>query len=188
MAKQRTSGKVKAGVIAAGGLIAVGMYLAGDWNGPGAGGEGEGFGSTTDSSAVTLGEGQPAVGAPGEAPDLPLPEQREPGAAPDGITQVDDALPASEPQEVGPPETVTIEIREEEYLVSIDGRPSQVMTLEEIGKLAGETTGSANGIRVRLQYHTSARGLDENRLLQTLQAADIAGEAIQKLDTPVGEA
>lgn len=153
-------------VVAVGGVLAAALYIGSQMRGPGAGGENVGL------------DNQPAAGevagdrpTPGELPDLDLPEQSEPD-----VDLVDDLAA------VTPPPMIAVLVKADEYLVAAPGRETRALSLDGVVDEAKRTTGSEEGIRVRIEYHESARVADEEQLLAALDAAAIPSESIQKKD------
>ena len=169
-------------VVAAGGVIAAALYIGSQMRGPGAGGENVGLdadpGATVDDTPP-----------PGVAPDLELPEQTEPGMETAGqetagqeTDLVEELEVAERIEDGGAPPLIAVLVKEGEYLVAAPGKQTEVMPLDRVAAAARRTTGAEQGIRVRIEYHESARVTDEERLLAALSDAGIPGEAIQKKD------
>ena len=176
MSSGKTSKRSKATVVAAGGILAVGIYLGSLFRGPGAGGDAVGTGQPgTAEQSDTMVIAQPT---PGVEPDLELPEQSEPDFASD--PPIEPAAPEqAAPEPTGPPEMIAVLVGEEQYLISVDRRAPQRATLEQIAEIAQTTTGTPQGLRVQIRYDESARVIDDKRLKETLEGAGIGSTATQ---------
>lgn len=173
MAKGKSSKRGTAMTVGAVGLLGVGIWLGSQFDGFGPGGVSEGFGTAETEPPAEVMATTPI---PGERPDLELPPQTEPGMAEEPIEEV---VIASDPD--GAPEMVAVQVREGQYLLSYDGRPAQEATLDQIAAAAESTTGTREGLRVRIHYHESARGVDDNALKERLAQIGLEQSAIQTM-------
>ena len=174
MARGKSSTRSKVTTVGAVGLLGLGLFLGSQWNGPGAGGDANGEGVLGDATSVEM----PQAPEPGVDPDMELPEQTEPG-----MVGSDDMNSTTEDASAEPatPELVMVQVRENRYLVSIDGKQGRDATLDEIQSLVNQATGTADGVRLQIRYHESARGVDDNRLKEMLAKAKIQPTEVQTI-------
>lgn len=156
MAKSSPRGSLTG--IAAVALVAIGVFVGSKIQSPGPGGPSDVEG--TQTSVVV-----PVSTEPVEAVDLP--EQDEPTLEP-----------------LGAPPMITVLIRDDGFFVTrgdAKAAGSLAMALPELADLAATTSGTADGIRVRVERHTSARAGDQQRLYQALTGVGIKPEALQQI-------
>jgi hypothetical protein len=141
--------------VAAVGLVALGIWLANWWKGPGLGGSGTG-----DETQVNL---QTESQSPPARPSSP--------AAGDGQT----SLPGP------PPDVLTVMIAGSEYRVQANESAAAEFapaSLSKVVEQATEVPGDTQGIRVRVLRHVTAQQGARSDLFEALQQAGIKREEI----------
>ncbi|WP_437191694.1 hypothetical protein [Planctomicrobium sp. SH527] len=147
------------------GAVALGIYLGQFWKGPGLGGGGAGdtFSLTNGSEQVQSGMDRNAVSAPAQM-------EKTSGEKP---AEIDLGLPAL---------MVTIVVHDQKYRLVTGDNPKvgTDLTLDEVKRYAGETVGSADGIRVRILKERDAREGARSDLIAALAQAGLKREEIQE--------
>lgn len=142
--------------VAAIAVLGVGIFLGSKMKSPGPGGDDSQAGIQTNAASTTP-VTEPLEDPPEQPPEPPL-------------------------ATVGPPEMIAVLIKGESYEVArpeIEG--SAAMSLAEIAELAESTTGTSEGIRIRVQRHTSATAVGQQNLYQTLTEAGVKPEQMQQI-------
>lgn len=140
--------------VAAVGILGVGIYIGSKMQSFGPGGEQASTEANTEAVSADIPESGPP---PEQPPEPPLPT-------------------------LGPPSMISVLIREDGFVVTRAGEEgSLAMALPEIADLAAATTGTPEGIRVRIQRHVTAQAGDQQRLYQALADVGIKPEQMQQL-------
>lgn len=148
----------------AGGLVVVGI-VAGSFLSGLVPGFGSGSGSGLQTSLSTDNGEQPAE-PPSPAPvDQPESPEQE---------------PVEQPVEKAPmPEVLVVRVDGHEYLIPADNKGGvRKAELAEVVKLAQDTPGNEDGIRVRILRHSSARLVAWSTLYDSLEQAGLKRDAI----------
>lgn len=140
--------------VAALAVLGVGIYLGTKMKSPGPGGEevSQSPNAATSPTAAVVQEDPPE-----QPPEPPL-------------------LPS------GPPNMITVLIRDDGFVVSRpDEEGSLAMALPEVADLAATTTGTAEGIRVRIERHVTATAGSQQQLYQALAQVGVKPEQMQQI-------
>lgn len=156
-------------LIAAGGILAAGLYLGSQFRGAGIGGEGVGVDPPSGEPAAETVE----TPEPGVDPAVDLPPQSEPPVS-------EELADGTIDEPAGPPAVIDVVIGADAYEVRRDGGEPELMTVEEVAELAATTTGTENGVRVRLSEGPTARVADLENLRRELAGAGVAMDAVQQ--------
>ncbi|WP_437188192.1 hypothetical protein SH668x_001623 [Planctomicrobium sp. SH668] len=146
------------------GLLALGVWLANFWKGPGLGGSGTGYGvSSAPETNINETQVNTAVESPAPAPSVEV-------AAPKNAFE-------SYPSDIM---TIVIEggsYRLTDGVLNSSGTP---ISLEEISQRAQNLTGTAEGLRVRILKEKSAQEGARSDLMQELTKNGVKREEIQE--------